>query len=178
MLRAMCKLVALLTLAAAAFSQTPAAPAHKLEFEVASIKPAPPLDPQKIMSGQMRMGMRVDKALVEINGLPLSQLINIAFKTKSYQVTGPSWMTGNPMGMDRFDVRATLPEGATEKDVPEMLQGLLVERFKLAFHRESTEMPVYALVVGKGGPKMKEAAPDPEPAAAPSGPGGEAASVR
>jgi uncharacterized protein (TIGR03435 family) len=118
------------------------------------------------------MGMRVDKALVDISSLPLSQLINLAFKTKQYQVTGPSWLTASPMGMDRFDIRATLPEGATEKDVPEMLQALLVERFKLVFHRESAEMPIYALLVGKGGPKMKEAAPDPEPA--PSGPGGEA----
>jgi uncharacterized protein (TIGR03435 family) len=172
-MRAIFNLVALLTLAAATFSQAPAAPAHKLEFEVASIKLAGPLDPQKLMSGQMRMGMRVDKALVEISSLPLSELINLAFKTKRYQLTGPSWLTANPMGMDRFDIHATLPEGATEKDVPEMLQALLVERFKLVFHRENVEMPIYALLVGKGGPKMKEAAPDPEPA--PSGPGGETA---
>jgi uncharacterized protein (TIGR03435 family) len=155
-----------LTLAAAAFGQSPA-PAAKpaLTFDVASIKLAGPLDPQKIMSGQMRVGMRVDKALVEINSLALSDLINLAFKTKRYQVTGPSWLTsGNPMSMDRFDVHATLPEGATEKDVPEMVQALLVERFKLVYHRDDTEMPVYALVVGKGGPKMKEAEPDPPPA--------------
>jgi uncharacterized protein (TIGR03435 family) len=120
------------------------------------------------------MGMRVDRALVEINSLPLSELINLAFKTKRFQVSGPSWLTANPMATDRFDVHATLPEGATEKDVPEMLQALLVERFKLVFHRESTELPVYALLVGKGGVKMKESAPDPEPATAP----GEAASVK
>jgi uncharacterized protein (TIGR03435 family) len=41
-----------------------------------------------------------------------------------------------------------------------MLQALLAERFKLAVHRESKEHAVYALVVGKGGPKLKESAPD------------------
>jgi uncharacterized protein (TIGR03435 family) len=136
------------------------------------------LDPQKIMSGLQRIGMRVDKALVEINGLPLSQLINIAFKMKPYQVTGPSWLTTGGMTADRFDVHATLPEGATEKDVPEMLQALLVERFKLTFHRDSAEQSIYALVVGKSGPKMKEAAPDPAPAPAADGPPGEAAPAK
>src|SRR5580658_9505796 len=127
-MRAMTRTILFLTLAAAAFGQSPA-PAAKppLTFDVASVKPAGPLDPQKMMSGQMRVGMRVDKALVEINSLALADLINLAFKTKRYQVTGPSWMTGNPMALDRFDIHATLPEGATEKDVPEMLQALLVE---------------------------------------------------
>src|SRR5580693_8669927 len=113
--------VLFLTLTASVFGQAPA-PAAKppLTFDVASIKPAPPFDPQKMMSGQMRLGMRVDKALVEINGLPLSQLIALAFKIKPYQLSGPSWLTtGNPMMMDRFDIHATLPEGATEKDVPQ-----------------------------------------------------------
>ena len=41
-----------------------------------------------------------------------------------------------------------------------MLQRLLADRFHLSFHRETREMPVYALVVAKGGPKFKESAPD------------------
>jgi uncharacterized protein (TIGR03435 family) len=47
-----------------------------------------------------------------------------------------------------------------------MLQALLAERFKLTVHRDSKEHAVYALVVGKGGPKMKEVPADPAPAAA------------
>ncbi len=109
----------------------------------------------------MRIGMRVDKALVEINGLPLTQLINIAFKVKPYQVVAPSWMTqGNFMTQDRFDIRATMPEGATKDDVPQMLQALLAERFKLTYHRDSAELPVYALTVAKGGAKLKDAPPE------------------
>jgi uncharacterized protein (TIGR03435 family) len=48
-----------------------------------------------------------------------------------------------------------------------MLQNLLAERFGLKVHRERREMPVYELVIAKGGPKFKEAVPLPPPAAAP-----------
>jgi len=41
-----------------------------------------------------------------------------------------------------------------------MLQSLLEERFRLAMHKNIEEMPVYALVVAKGGPKLKPAPPD------------------
>lgn len=40
-----------------------------------------------------------------------------------------------------------------------MLQALLAERFKLLAHRETKELPVYALVVAKNGPKFEEAKP-------------------
>jgi uncharacterized protein (TIGR03435 family) len=43
-----------------------------------------------------------------------------------------------------------------------MIQQLLEDRFKLAFHRDKRELPVYALVVGTGGPKLtrNDANPD------------------
>jgi uncharacterized protein (TIGR03435 family) len=41
-----------------------------------------------------------------------------------------------------------------------MLQALLADRFRLKIHRETRELPIYALVIGKGGPKFKESAPD------------------
>ena len=64
------------------------------------------------------------------------------------------------MKAERFDIQAKLPEGATKEQVPEMLQALLAERFKLAIHRDSKEHPIFALVVGKNGIKMKESEPD------------------
>ena len=48
-----------------------------------------------------------------------------------------------------------------------MLQVLLAERFNFKFHRETKEMPVYALVVGKNGPKFKESDPEGPDAVAP-----------
>ena len=151
----------LLFAAGAVFAQAPAAvPA----FEVASIKPAEPIDPAKIMAGKQRIGMSIDKAQVSIGSLSLSDMIQAAFRVKPYQVSGPDWMTAQ-----RFDVMAKIPEGATSEQVPEMLQALLADRFKLTVHRDSTEHPVYALVVGKNGPKLKESLPDPEPAATAAG---------
>jgi uncharacterized protein (TIGR03435 family) len=50
-----------------------------------------------------------------------------------------------------------------------MLQALLAERFGLKVHRESKEQAIFALVVGKNGPKLKEAAPDPDAPSAASG---------
>jgi uncharacterized protein (TIGR03435 family) len=143
-----------LLIAARLTAQTPAS---KPTFEVATIKPAEPIDAAKIMSGKMHLGMTIDKARVDIGGLPLSQLIAQAYKIKPYQLSGPDWMNST-----RFDVIANIPEGVSKDQVPEMLQALLAERFKLAIHRDTTEHNVYALVVAKGGHKMKEAVPDPE----------------
>jgi len=145
-------------------AQTPVSPPAQtspapLTFEVAAIKPAPPLDPAKIMSGKMHIGVNVNKGRVDIGNLSLSDLIRMAFKIKPYQLNGPDWM-----GAQRFDIQAKMPDGSNKDQMPEMLQALLADRFKLAIHRESKEHSVYALVVGKGGIKMKEAEPDPPPA--------------
>ena len=121
-----------------------------LAFEVASIKPAPPLDPAKIMGGKMHIGMSVDAARVDIGSLSLADLIRIAYKLKQHQLSGPEWMSAQ-----RFDVLAKMPEGATKEQVPEMLQALLAERFKLTMHRESKDHAIYALIVGKNGAKLK-----------------------
>jgi uncharacterized protein (TIGR03435 family) len=67
------------------------------------------------------------------------------------------------MGAPRFNVQAKLPEGATEKQVPQMLQALLADRFKLVIHRDTKDHSVYALIVGKGGLKLKESEPDAPP---------------
>lgn len=149
-----------LVLAAAALGQTPApGPA----FEVASVKPAAPLDRSQILSGQMHVGMKIDAARVDIGFMSLAELIRVAYRVKPYQISGPDWMAS-----ERFDVLAKLPEGASREQVPEMLQALLAERFKLKVHRESKEHAVYALVVGKNGPKLKESPPDAD---APAGGG-------
>ncbi|MBZ5619963.1 MAG: TIGR03435 family protein [Acidobacteriia bacterium] len=153
--------VVLVLAAPAAFGQTPAAP---LAFEVASIKPSPPLDPTRIASGQpIHAGMKIDAARVDIGNFSVTALILKAYDVKLYQISGPDWVTsmGAQMNAQRFDILAKMPEGTTKEQVPEMLRTLLAERFKLAVHRDTKEHAVYALVVGKGGPKLKESEPDP-----------------
>jgi len=140
--------------AAASFAQ---APASKLEFEVASIKPSELPTPAMVASGKIHAGMKVDAARVDIGLMPMMGLITKAYDVKQYQVVGPDWMLTTP-----FDIVAKMPEGATKEQVPQMLQSLLADRFKLTLHRETKEHSVYALVVGKGGPKVTPYKPDPE----------------
>ena len=153
-----------LILSTAAFAQTPA-----LTFEVASIKPAGPLDPAAIASGKMRIGMKVDGAICDIASFSLRDLIRTAYEVKDYQITGPEWL-GSPMSAQRFNIQATMPPGTTEKQVPEMLKALLVDRFKLTFHHDTKDHSIYALIVGKSGSKLKESEPDAPPPATPEEP--------
>lgn len=160
-------LVVALAEAQTAPPQTPVAP---LAFEVASIKPAEPLSAERMMAGQQHISANVDAARVSFLDLSLAELIRAAYRVKLYQISGPDWMT-----TARFDVVAKLPEGAKADQVPEMLRTLLEERFHLALHNSSKEMPVYALVVGKEGSKLKESTPDDATDGADAAAGGSAA---
>jgi uncharacterized protein (TIGR03435 family) len=154
------------TVPAAAPAAPAAAPATvpaatPIAFEVASIKPSPPIDPMQIMSGTAHVGMHINAARVDFGYTPLKQLIVSAYKVKGYQVTGPTWLNTT-----MFDIVAKLPEGATKEQIPEMLQALLAERFKMTIHRETKDHSEFSLVVAKGGAKLKEAEPLSEAEAA------------
>jgi uncharacterized protein (TIGR03435 family) len=87
----------------------------------------------------------------------LSHLIGIAFGVSSvaYLQGGPDWLRAG----ERFtvDAKAEDPAKATDKQLHQMLQGLLIERFHLKFHREDRDLPGYALLVAKNGPKLQAA---------------------
>jgi uncharacterized protein (TIGR03435 family) len=141
--------------AMAAFAQT------KPAFEVATIKPSPPLDPAKLAAalqagGKMPIGANVEFLRAEYLYLDLRSLMSLAYGVKPYQITGPDWMA-----TEHFDIVAKMPDGSKKDDASKMLQTLLEERFKLTTHRASAEHPVLALVVGKGGPKLKASAEKP-----------------
>jgi uncharacterized protein (TIGR03435 family) len=143
------------------------AQAPTLAFEVASIKPAEQITPAMIAAGKLHVGMSVDPGRVDIGYLSLGELVPIAFKVKPYQVSGPDWLR-----QQRWDINAKMPEGATKDDVPAMLKALIEERFQMKARLERRDSPVYALVVGKDGPKLKDAPPDTDPAAADAAGGG------
>jgi len=154
--------VVLILAAGATLGQTaPSIPA----FEVATVKPSPPLDIAKlrdqVQAGRMpRFGPHVDASQAAYTYMSLKDLIATAYKVKAYQITGPAWLA-----TERFDIVAKMPDGASKDDAPKMLQALLEERFKLAAHRDTQEHPVLALVVGKDGPKLKESPAATEPIA-------------
>src|SRR5215831_5017721 len=100
------------------------APAH-LEFEVASIRPSPP------MEGKVDIGMHIDGAQVRFNFLSVREFARIAWQLKDFQVVGPDWASS-----DRFNIVAKVPPGSTQDQIHEMMQNLLIDRFKMTYHRE------------------------------------------
>jgi uncharacterized protein (TIGR03435 family) len=83
--------------------------------------------------------------------MTLRALLMVAWRVKPDQIIGgPSWIDS-----DLWDMNAKAERPSSIDDLHIMLQNLLTERFRIKFHRESRELPVYALSVDKGGPKLK-----------------------
>jgi len=143
-------------------AQTQAAPATasttgpKMEFEVATIKPN--------TSDIAPAAMTTDDG-IDFRNVPLGILLGVAFGMSADRIIGgPAWF------YDRYDVQAKMDgpvADALKKLNPidrratrqRMFQALLTERFKMVFHRDTKELPVYLMVVAKGGPKLQEAKP-------------------
>ncbi len=120
-------------------------------YEVATVKPS--------AAWEDGSGLRVRGRTLESVNTSLSDLIQFGFELQAKQVVnGPDWM-----GKDKFDIEM-LFDG---KDFPNdtqcksMVRQVLAERFGLKFHRETKELPVYALVVAKNGPKLTKSEGDP-----------------
>jgi uncharacterized protein (TIGR03435 family) len=128
------RFAAIALLSSALFGQT---------FEVASVKPNP--------SGSGHSDTDVDGNLLRMNNVTLKACITWAFRMTDSQVYGPEWLAS-----ERFNIVAKAESG---KPQPEMLASVLAERFKLAAHRETKELTLYALVVTKNGPKLKKVDP-------------------
>jgi uncharacterized protein (TIGR03435 family) len=121
---------------AAAFAQ------DKPTFEVASIRPSS----RTFVGGWMRR----DPGLLSITNFTLKDLIMEAWHVQPFQVLGgPSWMD-----VARFDVSAKQDRIAKVETSLLMLQSLLADRFQLAMHLETRELPTYALVLAKKDGKL------------------------
>ena len=101
-----------------------------------------------------------DPTLLTYSWVGMRRILVTAFGVGNDQISGPDWvMDNNAATNDKFDIVANVPAGTTKEQVNEMMQNLLQERFHLAFHREQKDFDVYQLVVAKGGPKLRDAAP-------------------
>ncbi len=136
----MTRIALFLTLLAAAFGQTPAAP----KFEVAAIKPNN-ADPH---SGGVSTG----------NGLLRSINVTLRRSIMGAWAIGPNQIVGGPDWFDseRFDIVAKADHPAGDHELMEMLKTLMAERFKLAVHRETRPMQVYVMEVAKPGKLEKD----------------------
>jgi uncharacterized protein (TIGR03435 family) len=111
---------------------------------VVAIKPVP--QPTANSTGS---GFNVDGARLDIRGYTLLAIVRRAFQVELPQIDAPDFARS-----ELFEIQATLPTGATPEQVPEMLQNMLAERFKLAYHRETRDYLVTVLSVGKSGMKL------------------------
>ncbi len=127
-------------------AQSPAAAAPA--FEVASVKL------NKSGGGRVR---RVDPRGIAYTDITLNDCIGAAYGVKFYQISGPDWLRS-----ERYDIVANAASPVPKDQLMRMLQTLLADRFKLTFHREEKELPVYALVIGNKGPKLRKAASEDE----------------
>jgi uncharacterized protein (TIGR03435 family) len=116
------------------------------EFEVASVKflpePAPPHG----------VSLNISHGKASLDAAQLRQIIGLAYGIQRVLVEGgPEWSD-----TDMFDIvaKAANPD-ASRDDIRAMLQTLLADRFKLAVHRETKQLPAYVLTVAKGGPNLK-----------------------
>jgi uncharacterized protein (TIGR03435 family) len=132
--------------------QTQLQPRARREFEVASIRPNN-TGPQQFSLDQF---VSLPGGRFTATNVTLVDVIVHVYPTRRIQMQGgPDWIDSK-----RFDIVAKADEDEGEvkpEQWNEMVQTLLEKRFKLVFHRETKEMPVYALVVGNNPPKLQEA---------------------
>jgi len=121
-------------------------------FEVASIKPD--------KSGTQMIMFRLTPDGINVTNTPLKMLVQQAYGVEENQVIG----LPNGLSSERYDVEAKVDSSEVAKlhdldphQRTRMLQPVLAERFQLKVHRETRNLPVYELVLAKGGPKFHEA---------------------
>ncbi len=144
-------------------AQAPSASGAPLpSFEVASIKPN--------RSGDRRIALMMPPGRISAKNVTTKFLIEYAYNVKDPQISGgPGWINS-----ERYDVEAKVSDAfadQTRKLSPDerqeqlrlMMQSLLADRFKLTLRRETKELPVFALVVAKNGPKLQESKDVPGP---------------
>jgi bla regulator protein blaR1 len=118
-------------------------------FDVATIKPNAESD-NRVMIG-LQPGGRFTAS-----GINVKHLIGQAYDVRDFQISGgPGWISS-----DRWEINAKaegLPDRVPPGALRPYLKSLLEDRFKLRTHTETKEMPVYALVIAKNGPKLNAA---------------------
>ncbi len=139
--------------------------AQQPAFDAASVKVVAPPVPSSAVGGPGtstpgRYLMRATRI----------QLLARAYDVPEDRISGGPGLTRDSMLSGVYEINATMAPDTTKEQFQSMLRNLLAERFHLRVHHETRNFPAYVLVVAKGGPKLKEVKPDPNPAPIPPGP--------
>jgi uncharacterized protein (TIGR03435 family) len=128
----------------------------RLTFEVASVKPSQGrANPNGWKTTGMAPRITGDPEQINFTDVSLLGLLSRAYDVMPLDVRAPDWMS-----VERYDVLAKVPSDVPKGHIPEMLQNLLADRFRIKLHRDAKLESGYALVRGKGELKLKAAAPD------------------
>src|SRR5579883_3441379 len=130
-----------------------------LSFDVASVKSASaPITTKDdytagynagMRSALASFGMRFSGQRGTVTDNTLRDLVRMAYQVKDSQIIAPAWTAD-----EKYEIAATMPEGATRAQAPEMLRTLLEQRFHLKAHRETREMAAFVLLQGPKGAKL------------------------
>jgi uncharacterized protein (TIGR03435 family) len=122
-------------------------------FEVASVRPSGS-SRFFVPEGSIGFGRRVVPVVYSDTrfscDMSLGAIVEEAYGVKKMQIAGPEWLYD-----DTFAIAATMPAGTSRDATRLMLRALLAERFGLQLRHEKRKLPIYALVVAKGGPKLQ-----------------------
>jgi uncharacterized protein (TIGR03435 family) len=138
----------LLVIAHETFAQS----APRMEFDVASVKPQP-------FEGQQgSVGVFVRGNTLDAEHVSLDDLVTYAYNLRDVQLSGgPAWAKRGVLNSSELYQVIAKTSGDTAPDTfRQMLQTLLADRFRLQIHHVQKDMPVYNLLVNKGGSKLKE----------------------
>lgn len=138
----------------AAYLHGQAAPAGRLEFDAASIRPGggrPATMPNVMLGGTQGGPGTADPERFTGNRVNLSSLLSRAYDVTAYRLSAPAWA-----GTARFDIAAKVPAGASKEQFNVMLQNLLADRFGLRAHFQPKEFTTYQLAVSARGTKLED----------------------
>lgn len=123
--------------------------ARAQQFDIASIKPSKAAD-------NSSSGIYTGHGRLDAHNVTLLRCIVGAYGIGPHEVSGGAdWINS-----DRFDIQAEADQPISQDTaLMVMLQALLADRFKLAFHRETRTIPALLLEVAKNGPKLEKAEP-------------------
>lgn len=126
-------------------------------YEVASIKPS---------QGGGPPGPRVSTGgRLNATNTTLKSLIEFAYDVRSYQISGrPSWLDSTGWDIVATPETPVSPNFSNVDHFRSMLRALLEDRFQLTVHKATRELPIYTLVIGKDGLKVKESEAPASPA--------------
>jgi len=111
-------------------------------FEAAAIKPSSAPDGSS--------STHSNNGRIRMENVNLRQIVMMAYRLQNYQYVGAASLEN-----DRYNIDAKAEEKVKDAEMMQMLQTLLAERFKLKIHHESKQVSGYALLVAKGGLKVK-----------------------